>query len=157
MFHCFIPITGCQYNWENCSRSVCWPTRCFMKSSLFIFTSCLPHHCYPIHWDQAKELVRQSLGSRSTQVQELFTLVPHLFGTTCHCLSVQPFQLLPSRSMWRHISLAWPFPLRYQHTQQPIAAMELFHQFSYRTLIRLSRHWAWLHWGYWHYWNLVDW
>ena len=27
------------------------------------------------------------------------------------CLSVQPVQLLPSRNIWRHISLIWPFPI----------------------------------------------
>ena len=32
-------------------------------------------------------------------VLELFTLVPSLFGTTSHCLSVQPVQLLPSRNI----------------------------------------------------------
>ena len=57
-----------------------------------IFIPCLPH---PVHLDQAKELVCQSLGSRPTQTQELFTLVSHLSGTTCYCLSLQPFQLLP--------------------------------------------------------------
>ena len=31
-------------------------------------------------------------GSRSTQVKKLFTLVLHILGTTCRCLSVQPFQ-----------------------------------------------------------------
>ena len=47
--------------------------------------------------------------ARPTQTQELFTLVSHLSGTTCHCLSIQPFQLLPSRNIWRHISdLAFP-------------------------------------------------
>ena len=46
-----------------------------------------------------KELVCQSLGLRPTQVQELFTLVSCLSGTTCHCLFVQPFQLLLSRNI----------------------------------------------------------
>ena len=45
----------------------------------------------------------------------LFNLVPRFFRTTCCCLSVQPFQLLPSRNIWRHISLTSPFPNRYQH------------------------------------------
>ena len=43
--------------------------------------------------------VKTNTGARG------FTLVPHLFGTTCRCLSVQPFQLLPSRNVWRHTSL----------------------------------------------------
>ena len=90
-----------------------------MKSSLFIFTPCLPYHSHPVQWDGAKELVCQSLGSRPTQTQELFTVVPRLSGTTSLCLSVQPFQLLPSRNIWRRISLTWPFPLR--HHQNPTA------------------------------------
>ena len=51
---------------------------------------------------------------RPILVQELFTLVRHLFGTTCRCLSIQPFQLLSLRNIWRHISLTWPFPHRYR-------------------------------------------
>ena len=82
-----------------------------MKNSLFIFTPCLPHDFHPVPWDQTTVIVCQSLGSRPTQVQELFTLVPCLFGTTSRCLSVQPVQLLPSRIIWRHISLIWPFPI----------------------------------------------
>ena len=31
-------------------------------------------------------------------MQELFTLVPRLFGTTSHCLSVHPILFLPSRT-----------------------------------------------------------
>ena len=31
------------------------------ESTLFIFTPCLPHHCHPVHWDQTKGLVCQSL------------------------------------------------------------------------------------------------
>ena len=69
------------------------------------------------------------LGSRPTQAQEHFTLMPLLFRTTSRCLSVQPFQLLPSRSIWRHISLSWPFPHRHQHTRWPIDVMELLHRF----------------------------
>ena len=34
-----------------------------------------------------------------------FTLVPLLFRATCHCLSAQPFQLLASRNIWRHVCL----------------------------------------------------
>ena len=79
-----------------------------------------------------------------------------LFGTTCHCLSVQPFQLLPSRNTWRHISLTWPFPLRHWHTRWPIDAPELFHRFCCCAQIRLSRHWAWLREGYWRDRTLID-
>ena len=39
-----------------------------------------------------------------------------LSGTTFFCLSIQPVQFLPSRSIWRHISLTWPFPRRYRQT-----------------------------------------
>ena len=65
----------------------------------------------PVHWDQTMIIVCQSLGSRPILVLELFALVPRLFGTTSRCLSVQPVQLLPSRNIWRHISLMWPFPI----------------------------------------------
>ena len=49
------------------------------------------------------------------------------------------------------------FPHRHQHTRWPIAVTELFHWFSCWAPMRLSYHWAWLHWGYWHYRNLIDW
>ena len=39
------------------SRSVCWPTKPFMKNSVFIFTPCLLHHSHLIQWDQTKDLV----------------------------------------------------------------------------------------------------
>ena len=64
------------------------------RNSLFIVTPCLLHHSHTTHWDRTKIIICRSLGSRPTQVQELFTLVLRLFGTTCHCLSAQPFQLL---------------------------------------------------------------
>ena len=32
-------------------------------------------------------------------------------GITSHSLSIQPFQLLPSRNICRHISLTWPLPI----------------------------------------------
>ena len=91
-----------------------------------------------------------SLGSRLILVLELFTLAPHLFGTTSHCLSVQPVQLLHSRNMWRHISLIWSFPHRYRHHMAC---------WCYGTVspIWLSRHWAWLRLGYWRYRSLIDW
>ena len=34
---------------------------------------------------------------------------------------------------------------------------ELFTRFCCWTLIRLSRHWAWLRWRYWRYRSLIDW
>ena len=49
--------------------------------------------------------------SRLTQVQELFTLVPRLSGTTCCCLPFQPFHSLPSERMKTHFfDLASPPP-----------------------------------------------
>ena len=90
-----ITLLTCKTIRENCS---------------LIFTPCLLHHSDPVHSHQRKELVCRCIGSRPTQVQEHFTLVPLLFGTTCRCLSVQPFQLLPSRNIWKHISLIWPPP-----------------------------------------------
>ena len=128
-----------------------------VKNSLFIFTPCCPHHFHPIHWDQTTIIVCQSLGSRPAQVQELFTLVPHLFGTTSRCLSIQPIQLLPLRNIWRHIFWTWPFPHRYRHARWPVDITELFPRFCFWTLIQLSHHWAWLRQGYWHYRNSIDW
>ena len=98
----------------------------------------------------------QSLGSRPTQVQDVFILVPRLFGTTPCCLSVQPFPLLPSRKIWRHISLTWPFLHRHRHAEWPVHVTELFLRFCCWTLILLLRHWAWFHRGYWRYRNLID-
>ena len=101
--------------------------KCFMKNSLLVFSPCLPHHSHPLHSDQTKELVCQSLGPRQTQAQELFTLALCLFGTTFHCLSVPPFQLLPSRNISRQPSLAWHFSHRHQLSQWPVAGTELLH------------------------------
>ena len=83
--------------------------------------------------------------------------MPRLFGTTSRCLSVQPVQLLPSRNIWRHISLIWPFPNRYRHSPWPVDVTELFPRFCCWALIWLSRQWAWLRRGYWRYRNLIDW
>ena len=82
--------------------------------------------------------------------------MPHLFGTACRCLSVQPFRLLPSRNVSRHISLMWPFPHRHQHARWPVNVTELLHRICW-TPIRLPGHWAWLRPGYWCYRNLMDW
>ena len=113
----------------------------------------LPSH----HWDQTKVLVCRSLGSRPTQTQELFTLVPRPFRTTSCCLSMQPFQLLPSRNIWRHTSLTWPFSHRHRHAWWPVDVTEPFRRVCCRPLIWLSHHWAWLCRGYWRYRNLIDW
>ena len=121
------------------------------------FTPCLPHRFLPVHWDQTMIIVCQSLGSRPILVLELLTVVPHLFGTNSHSLSVQPFQLLLLRNIWRHISLTWPFPHRYRHSPWPVDVTKLFPRFCCWTLICLSRHRAWLHRGYWYYRTLIDW
>ena len=124
-----------------------------MKNSLFIFTSCLPHHFLPIHWDQTMIILCQSLGSRPMLVQELFTVVPRLFGTTSGCL---PVQFLPLINIWRHISSIWPFSHRYRHSPWPVDVTKLFLRFCCWTLIWLSHHWAWLRRGYWRYRSLID-
>ena len=85
-----------------------------------------------------------------------FHLAPLLFGTTSRCLSVQPFQLLPSRNISRHISLTRPFSHRHRHARWPIDVTKLLHRFWCWTPIRQPWHWAWLHRGYWHYRNLID-
>ena len=59
----------------------------------------------------------------------LRSLVLCLFGTTCLCLSVQSFQLLPLRNIRRHISLTWPFPHRYRYARWSVDVMELFPRF----------------------------
>ena len=70
---------------------------------------------------------------------------------------IQPVQLLPSRNIWRRISLTWPFPFRHCHARQAIDATKLLYRFCYWTLMWLSRHWAWLWQGYWCYRDLTDW
>ena len=104
--HCSVPFIGCQWGLEYFLRTICWPTKPCVKNSLFISTPCLPHRFPLVHWDQTMIIVCQSLGSRPILVLELFTLVARLFGTTCRCLSVQPFQLLPLRNIWRHMAVA---------------------------------------------------
>ena len=121
--------------------------------------------CFTVHNQHNLSLEPTSLtlglhsrGSRPILVLELFTLVPRLFGRTCCCLCVQPVQLLPSRNIWRHLSLIWPFPHRYRHSPWPVDVTELFPRFCCWTLIWLSRHWAWLRRGYWRYRSwLIDW
>ena len=102
-------------------------------------------------------IVCQCLGSRPILVLEVFTFVPRLFGTTSHCLSIQPVQVLVSRNIWRHISLIRPVPHRYCHSPWPVDVAELFPRFCCWTLIWLSRHWVWLRRGYWRYRSLIDW
>ena len=68
--------------------------------------------------------VKTNIGARA------FTLVPRLFGTTSLCLSIQPVQLLPSRNIWRQISLIWPSPHRYRHSPWPVDVTELFPRFA---------------------------
>ena len=101
--------------------------------------------------------ISRSLGWRPTQVQEHFTLVPLLLGTTCSCLSIQPFQLLLSKNISRHTSLTWPLPNWYQHTRWPIDVTKQLHRSCCWTPIRLSHHQAWLRQGYWYYTHLIDW
>ena len=84
-------------------------------------------------------------------------LVLRLFGTTSRCMSIQPLQLLPSRNIWRHISLIWPFSNRHRHAWWPVDVTELFHRLWCWRLIRLSPHLAWLCREYWGYRNLIDW
>ena len=155
VFPCFVPFIGCQSNLEYCSRSVCWPTKCSMKSSLLIFTPCLPHNSHPVHWHQAKYIVCQSLGSRHT----------HTFPLLCPVCLEQPADVClfshfscylqetsEDTSPWLGLS-----PFRHQLTWQPTDALELLHRFCYGALIHLSYHWAWLRRGYWRYRNLTDW
>ena len=95
--------------------------------------------------------VKTNTGARD------FHSCARLFGTTSHCLSFQPFQLLPLRKIWRNISFTWPFPHRYSHAPWPVDVTELFPQFCCWTMIRLSHHWAWLRRGYWRCRGLIDW
>ena len=77
----------------------------------------------------------------------------HSLEKSCRCLSIQPFQLLPSRDT---------LDLGHRHTWchgccAGVDATELFHRFCSWTLIRLSRHWAWPRRVYWRYRSLIDW
>ena len=80
VFHCFVLFVGCQEGLEYCSRSVCWPTKSCMKNNLFIFTPCLLHHSHPVHRDQTKILVCQSLGLRPTQARAFHSCAPPLWN-----------------------------------------------------------------------------
>ena len=81
----------------------------------------LPSHSLRSNNDNSLSVPRV----KTTQAQKLFTLVPRPSGTTCRCLSVQPVQLLPSRHIWRHISLTWPFSHRHRHAWWPVDITEL--------------------------------
>ena len=154
-----VPLLRSLYwlNLEYWWRSFCWSIKCFMQNRLFIVTPYLPRHSHPVHWYQTKELVCRSLVSRPTQMQELFMRVLCLFGTTSFCLSVQPFQLLPSKNIWRHISLTCPFPHRHRHARWPVDVYELLYRFCCWTVIGLSRQWAWLGRKYGRHRNFIDW
>ena len=141
----------------------CLPVKFRILFNISLFTYKALHEKQPVylhshffHWYQTKELVCWSVGSRPRQAQELFTLMPHLLGTTCHCLSIQSFQLVPSRNIWRHISLNWPFHHWLLHTRWLVDVTELFHLFCCWTPIRLSRHCASFRREYWCYRNLID-
>ena len=47
------------------------------------------------------------------------------------------------------LAISWPI--------WPVDVTELFPRVCCWTLIRLSHHWAYLHWGYWCYRSLIDW
>ena len=142
-FHCFVPFIGCQYGLEYFLTSVCWSTKPCVKNSLFVFTPCLPYHFHSVHWDQTTIIVCQSLGSTPTQVQELFTLV-ELCATLWNNrpLSVRSVISVPTFKKYLNTHL---FDLAFPHRYRwPVDVMELFPRFCCSTLIRLSRHWAWL-------------
>ena len=45
-------------------------------------------------------------------------------GTTFHCLSIQPPQLLPSEDVSKHTSSTWPSPRRHRYEQRPVDVMK---------------------------------
>ena len=117
-----------------------------MKNSLHSILA--PSHSHPA---QTEVLVCWSLGSRPTQAQELFAVVLCLFGTTCHCLSIQPFSRDRQEESQDKFLWLGLFPHRYRHAWWPVDVTVRFLWFYYWTLIWLSCHWAWLCWGYWCY------
>ena len=88
--------------------SVCWPTKLFMKNSLFIFTSCLP--ITPIPFTDIKQRNRcWSLGSRNMQAQKHFTLVPLSLeqppaGCPFSHFSCNLHEVSQDPSLWRGLS-----------------------------------------------------
>ena len=107
-----------------------------------------PYHSLRSSKDNSLSILR----SRPTQVQQLFTLVLRLFGTTSHCLSAQPGQLLHSRTSEDTSPLTWPFqacPMARWCYRSVTSITSVEHWFQ------LLHHWAWLHQGYWGYRNLI--
>ena len=101
-------------------------------------------------------IVCRSIGSRPILVLDLFAIVPRLFGTTSRCLSIQPIHLLPSKNIWRHISLFGISPI---DTFMPMACWcyGIISSILLLNTAWLLRHWAWLRRGYWRYRSLIDW
>ena len=60
----------------------------------------------------------------NTGTRTFHSCAPSLWNNLC-CLSIQAFHLLPSRNIWRHISLTWPFPRRHWHALWPVDVTEL--------------------------------
>ena len=122
--------------WPNCPNSLklCMyhhhyiMVQLFMKNNMFIITPCLPHQFDPVPWDQTKDSVCRSLGSRHTQTQGHFTPASHLhFGTISSYLSIQPPRLQSSGNVSKHISLTWLLP--HGHAQWHMDGAELLRRF----------------------------
>ena len=93
-------------------------------SSLYAFPSLPSYSLRP-----SKGISLLVPGSRTTQAQELFTLVLRRFGTPSRCLSIQPLHLQLSGNVSKHISLTWPFPHKHKHARWPINFLKLLHRF----------------------------
>ena len=115
----------------------------------FMLSASLPSHSLRSNNNNSLSvpMVKTNTGARAFHFRALS------LGTTSCCLSVQSIQLLPLWNIWRHISLAWPFPHRYRHAWWPVDVMELFLKFCCWRLIQLSDHWARLRC---HYRSLID-
>ena len=81
-----------------------------MENNLSIFAPWLPLLFHHAHWDQTEEPLCPSLGSGPSLTQGPSALVPLLFGTTFHYLSVQPPRMTPSEDVSKHTFTAWPSP-----------------------------------------------
>ena len=139
-------VTICLQGWSHF-----WsPSRVSLGPLLFTFYTtwlgCLisghasPHHLYA---DDSQLYVSFASGGSAAALDDLQSRLPSVqswLSTTklklnisleknCCCLSVEPFQLLLSRNIWRQISLTWPFPHRHQHARCAVDVMELLHQF----------------------------
>ena len=64
-----------------------------------------------VYWDQTKESLCRSLGSRPTPALGHLGLAPLPCGTAFHYLSVQLPQLLSSGDISKHIFSTWPPPI----------------------------------------------